>query len=205
MRYRPALSDLFLVLSTLLAMFSIAIVLPILCSLAFTAYILLPFFPPSFYSTFASSPSSSTILTIDLSQEWANGAMICAAAYHILPRYPKSNSELAVSIEKLKVYWRETGDVAGTLYGASWIAIFDFSCPLILALTIPTSVALAHWKYSPFESTTPFVNALRWYYGTALVALVAMSMRSTGLVKRWMVKMREDEYLIERKLMNFEA
>lgn len=196
--FRPRLFHLravFLALSTTL---STIVLLPILTSLLFTSYLLLPLFP--------SLSSASPLPTLNLPQEWATGTMLLATFYHLFyPRLPAHNS-YRHALDRALATW-ETGSKVDALA----VLHYDVALPLILRLAVivafPGSVAACAWQAGAGSGGMPFVGVCRVVYGAAagMVFGTLVERKVRKLVGRWVGGLREKEYLLERRLRNWEG
>ena len=196
--FRPRLSHLravFLVLSTTI---STLIFLPLLTSFLFTSYLLLPLFP--------SLSSASPLPTLNLTQEWSTGTLLLATFYHLFYPYVPAHNTFRHALDRAIATW-ETGSKADALA----VIHYDFALPLLVRLSVligfPAFVAVSAWQLGASRGEMQFVAMCRIVYGatTGVVVGTVVERKARRLARRWVTGLREREYLLERRLRNFDG
>lgn len=198
--YRPTRAHLSAVRAALTAVVIAGFALPLFVALFLSCYLLLPFSQPSRPAGEPDFP------TIHLVETWAVGTMAVAVIHSIITmplRRPRVRFDEAI-IEA----WNN-GDKTRALDLVSTAAAWRLRS-LALAVLAPASAAACAWwaNKEHFEDAGwTFYHLCRMAYRIAVgvIAAVALAQPASQLATKWLGALRETEYLVERRLRNFDG
>ncbi|KAI5479294.1 hypothetical protein MNV49_003812 [Pseudohyphozyma bogoriensis] len=173
--------------------------LPILASLLISTYLLLPFS--------LASDSSTDLPTIYVLESWAIGCVAVSSGYHILRSNLVPSTQLRRDIDVVATIWK-SGHYIAAAKAVNRLVLWPLTWRLAIVVFLPGLMAATAWTNAIGRAAeTTWNQFLRWSYsGAAIAALSAIvSGRVRGLAKKWVSRLREEVYLVERRLRNFEA
>ncbi|KAM0750560.1 hypothetical protein T439DRAFT_380454 [Meredithblackwellia eburnea MCA 4105] len=196
--------------STLATLLVTGVVLPLLTSLFVSSYVVLPLTGISL----GGPQEEAKFPVVRIFESWGAGTMMISTAYNILitpwgGRYRRR-------VEEIRDAW-----VQGGLNGArpadaptAMQLILQFlwrpTCWLAITVFAPGIAAAVAWW---IHSVRLQVVGWTWFHlcrasyrlGSVCLAAALLASRCHGLAQKWLGSLREAEYLIERRLRNYEG
>lgn len=213
--YQPRLHHIKMVFHATTAIVSTMILLPLLSSAFFSLYIMLPLsnlFPqlcPILTSTashplmFASPTGQPTFLIIP---SWMMGCVLVNVAYHFFCLCTNARNPFRV---QLAFFWFTYENVSWSI--AAQMLNRHLLFPLLGQMTLLVALpGLAGWCYELWrgageEGIASLVDVWRTAYTDAAISGLATALWAGGKIsgKKWIRRLREEEYLVEKKLRNY--
>ncbi|KAL8287429.1 hypothetical protein RQP46_003287 [Phenoliferia psychrophenolica] len=198
--YRPTKAHLACVRATATAAVVAGVLLPLFVALFLSAYLILPF-------SRKSTTSTSDFPTIHLLETWAVGTMAVSTIHSVitmpLRRGPRVRFDEAI-IEA----WQR-GNYTAALDLVTTAAAWRLRSLAFAVLAPGSAAALAWWSNAEHLEQTgwTFYHICRMAYRIAVgvIAVGALGAPAAKLATKWIGTLREAEYLIERRLKNFDG
>lgn len=211
--YRPKVQHINVAFHSISAAVTALVLLPILASAFFSLYIMLPlsiYFPTLYPALSSATTPQSTLTSIPLMfastdglptfyilPSWTTGTVLLNVAYHIFCLRTTVRNPWRVQF----IFFRYTFEEVSWSLALKMLNMHVL-WPLLWSSTL---VVVTPGLLALYQASSSGVANLISIYSTAAVALFTSLVVLSGQAsaKTWVLRLREEEYLVEKKLQNY--